>query len=355
MKVSLLNSLGNRVALVICILLCSVNIIPQSTIGNSSSSQTAAIYGRVWGPTRAPVQKGYVLVTDLEITKLFGESLTLAKPGPDNGSYQITNLPANKELLVFVFHNDIPDFIEQQKIILNENEYKHTNLLLSISFKGPGLIKNFILRFPTLINQAIYREQAEAIIRRLRTLQSISTNDDKYLIHSTGIGKINLGEPINIVNAAFDKKLITSEYDEGGEGVNSYYKKISSPNSKKSTVFIVSRFVEFVDDPKKHEQDPITYIVIKDPKFMTQNGIHVGSTYSDFCKSYPTHKIYYTGSSFTLKLPGVKYLEFNIMAKRIPREVARKKIIPGNMKIDHIEIADNDERILIDFDRQACQ
>ena len=133
-----------------------------------SSHNNAAIYGRIWGPDNVPAVGAHILVTNQEMSTLHGDGVSDLDPGSEDGGYQITNLPINKELWIFVFHEKLPGLVASKEITLNNNEYRKVNLTIELDFNDPGFISNPIIRLLTLIEQSQEFSFAESITKQLK-------------------------------------------------------------------------------------------------------------------------------------------------------------------------------------------
>ncbi|TKJ41210.1 hypothetical protein CEE37_05975 [candidate division LCP-89 bacterium B3_LCP] len=190
--------------ILLSVLLCNTIGMAQQAgqINKNNQQNLAAIYGRVWGPVNEPAIGAHILVTDNKIEILYGEAISQSDPGPDNGNYQITNLPSNEEILIFALHENLPGVIEMQKIILNNNEFRSLNLSIKIKYTEPGFITlpgglgGFVMRIITVLNQSQIFQSAQTLTKRLKSLpipkvqQSLNTkllsidNSWKYRIQS---------------------------------------------------------------------------------------------------------------------------------------------------------------------------
>jgi len=78
----------------------------------------AAIHGIARsGLDRARMAGAHVVVTDCDVTTIYGEATTTM--GANGGWYQVTSLPAGTDLTVFVFHDALPGCIAATLLHLN--------------------------------------------------------------------------------------------------------------------------------------------------------------------------------------------------------------------------------------------
>lgn len=172
--ISLIGSIG-----IFCFLMNSFGsnyLYPQQSEMHIARKIVGAIKGRVWGPDNAAVTNGHVIVTNQNMDVLYGETLTKGGAGPSSGSYQITNLPVNKDLYVYTFHENLPGLVSVEKINLAPNEFKDLNILINLKFTDPGLTKNWFLRMANLLNQSMGSAAAEELKKRIQELSELKEN-----------------------------------------------------------------------------------------------------------------------------------------------------------------------------------
>ncbi len=164
----------------------------SQVIHTKQKNLIAGIHGRVWGPDNVPVVGANVIVTDENLEILYGEDISISQPGPDDGHYQITELPINEKLIVYVFHKNIPGLLAIQKIRLKKNEFKKVNIAIQSNFSDPGFIalqaggalslSGFVLRITTLLNQVQNYTSTQKIIRYLKSLENQVSNINDGLL-----------------------------------------------------------------------------------------------------------------------------------------------------------------------------
>ncbi len=130
----------------------------------------AAIHGRVffnsrsWGDAK-------IYVTDTKMTRVYGTAASLNRgQGPDHGFYQITNLPAGEDLVVWAVHPASASFVSATKVRLSPNAYQQTHLTIPLSFQDPGLEDNPLERLRLLLTQADAAEGNQGDASKLKEL-----------------------------------------------------------------------------------------------------------------------------------------------------------------------------------------
>jgi hypothetical protein len=147
-----------------------------------AQSGSAAIYGRLWGPTWHPIVNGFVVVTDESLQTLYGEAVTTKHYGENTeGSYRIEGLPVNQKLLVFAFHEKMPGVLARKEVTLQREESKKVVLEMSLRWQDPGLIENPILRMIVLLGQTHNAESANSIINQFKRLLGPSSANSHTL------------------------------------------------------------------------------------------------------------------------------------------------------------------------------
>lgn len=122
------------VALVLLIPTEPTALLPTAAIFQSLDD-TGSIQGVFWrkytgsasqetDPSRQVVANGSVLVTDTEITRLLGETTTPGSQDPNAGSFLLSGLPANEDLLVFFYDSASPGYLQVEETRLAARESK---------------------------------------------------------------------------------------------------------------------------------------------------------------------------------------------------------------------------------------
>ncbi|MFW9930969.1 MAG: hypothetical protein ACFFD1_16390, partial [Candidatus Thorarchaeota archaeon] len=173
--------------MIIFLILIMILELSAQNIGQNSKNNLAAIYGRVWGPDNVPCVEAHIIVCDENLKYLYGEDISLSQHGRDDGNYQITKLPSNEKLIVYVFHPKYPGTFARQKIWLKANDYRNLNLKLNLDHTDPGFISmntdqgngtlglvGFITRISTLLLQSQNIQIKKRTIAQLKSLQENS-------------------------------------------------------------------------------------------------------------------------------------------------------------------------------------
>jgi hypothetical protein len=188
-------------------------------VSAQNSDEIAAIQGRLWSKRRgadprekdpsAPVANGSVLVTDTDLTKLFGEATTLAGTGPDTGFFQITKLPANQDLLVFYYDGDVPGHMQVEETRLTPNENKELNpndpnapvTRLMTATDLLDALKRLVNQHLELALQAHDTKTAESLKAHLDKLNLPAEQDEFFETETMGGGGLS-GKTIGVLGAA---------------------------------------------------------------------------------------------------------------------------------------------------------
>lgn len=248
----------------------------------------AAIYGRVWNPLNQPAAGAHIIVTDQSLTTIYGESITISKPGPDDASYQITSLPVNQKLLVFVFHTSLPGLIASQEIVLKRNEFRKLNLSITVNFTDPGYITldgglgGFITRVINLLKQSQDFRSARTLTDQLNELLESAPADKSSIIDQIRTSEMKPGHIVHVELSDLPGKEKISKGRSGaftvysskervlfrGEGDVSYCQAVGDPNLE---LFVITTGKELVYFPMQYCNKEIDAVTTSIWKFFGDN------------------------------------------------------------------------------------
>ena len=165
----------------------------QPVESSGSGGDSGSINGRVWDVLNHPVAGATVMVTDPDIQHLYGMDITKSQPGPEDGSYSVTELPTGTDLVLFAYHENAPGMLAYHVITLNADEYARVMLDLNGDFSDPGnmtvpgLGGGILLRIVAVAERS---QSANAIQQTIDQLESIrvsaSSGPSSGIIHHSG-------------------------------------------------------------------------------------------------------------------------------------------------------------------------
>lgn len=114
-----------------------ISLFSQSgIIKPNSSNNSATIFGNVIGPNGA-ISDATIIVTNQDVTDIYGETYSYPKSGESIGYFSITHLPTDIQLIVYVFHENIPNILGASAVRLKNKEVKRISLSLNIRDNSP--------------------------------------------------------------------------------------------------------------------------------------------------------------------------------------------------------------------------
>jgi uncharacterized protein (TIGR02145 family) len=194
-----------RKTLLALLILISGELYAQSPNKMDVHPKGSTIYGRGWYGN-VPLSMGYVFVTDPEIKTLYGECITSIEKGENLGSFSIEGLPANKNLKVFIFSDNIPGNVGFEEFSLRNNEKRKVILDLDTKFDEPGfmadqipdkaanagaagailLAANLANELVTLLIQKSRSEFSHGTIEQLKELKTLSISQGSIINDNDG-------------------------------------------------------------------------------------------------------------------------------------------------------------------------
>jgi hypothetical protein len=239
----------------------TTSLFPTTVLSARDSEEVTTIHGIFWkkyrgGPaletdSPTPVTEGSVFVTDTDLTRLYGETTTRGEAGQDTGFFQLTNLPANQNLLVFYYDSAFPGYLQVEDISLATNEDRELapndpNVLVTQVMTATDLLdtlKGLVNENIELALQANETETAERLKTHLSKLSLPPEPVEPYEPEESGGLS---GKTIGLIGgaaggAAFAVASATGGSDEAGSaptGTTSIVPWTPSPGSTEPTFSI---------------------------------------------------------------------------------------------------------------------